>query len=108
LNSAVGWKLFRLRRDGTLGPLFIDCRLRVPIGQWLVAECHPRKGYAVRPGWHVAPRPEADHLSMKGRVWRQVEIEDFVPLKRPARQGGMWWLAKRMRVVPATLNEKGA
>lgn len=93
------FKLLRVRKDGTLGPLFINCRQVIPIGKWLPAEDHPRKGYARRPGWHVAPRPCAPHLSLKGRVWMRVEVKDKVDLVRPAAQGGTWWLAKWMRVV---------
>ena len=93
------YKLFRLRKNGTLGPLFINCRQVIPIGQWLDAECHPTKGYALRPGWHASHAPEAPHLSMKGRVWMEVEIEDFQPFQRPQHQGGMWFIAQRMKVV---------
>lgn len=94
------WKLFTLRRDGTLGPLFIDRRLRIPLDEWLDAEEHPTKGYALRPGWHAAPEPRADHLTEKGRIWVPVELDGAVPLKRPKNQGGVWWLAKRLRVPP--------
>ena len=42
------YKLFKLRADGTLGPLFINRQQVVPIGEWLEAETHPTQGYAVR------------------------------------------------------------
>jgi len=29
--------------------------------------CHPTKGFAVRPGWHVSPKPEAPHLTGDSR-----------------------------------------
>ena len=93
------YKLLRRRRNGTLGPLFIHRDLVVPIGEWLEAEDHPTKGFAHRPGWHVAPAPQAPHMSLNGRVWMHVEIEDFQTLKRPVCQGGIWLLAKRMKVV---------
>lgn len=95
----IAYKLFRLRANGTLGPLFINRRLIVPIGEWLEAECHPTKGFAVRPGWHCSPRPYAPHLSMNGRVWCQVEIEGASDLLRPTSQGGLWYLAERLRVL---------
>jgi hypothetical protein len=76
------FKLFRQRKDGSLGPLFINRNLVVPIGQWLPAEDHPTKGFAHRPGWHVSREPNAPHLSSEGRVWMQVEIKDYVILKR--------------------------
>jgi hypothetical protein len=95
-----GWKLLRLRKDGTLGPLFINRRQRIEPGEWLLAEDHPTKGYARRPGWHITEKPLAPHLSERGRVWREVEFEDYVELRRPVQQGGLWFLAKRMRVLP--------
>jgi len=101
----LGWKLFRLRADGTLGPLFINSTLCVPVGKWLWAEDHPTDGYAHRPGWHVLPLRRAPHLSMRGRVWARVEIEHFVEHKRPANQGGRWFLARRMRVL-RVMNER--
>jgi len=95
----IGYKLFRLRADGTLGPLFINARLRVPIGKWLWAEDHPTRGFQHRPGWHVMAEPEAPHLSERGRVWAKVEIRHFEEHQRPAAQGGRWFLARRMRVL---------
>jgi len=92
-------KLLRLRRDGTMGPLFINKRQVIPVGEWLQAEDHPTKGYAHRPGWHACMGVVAPHLTMKGRIWCEVEIEDFVELKRPDSQGTKWFLAKRMKVV---------
>ena len=95
----IAYKLFRERKDGTLGPLFINAKMRVPIGQWLPAEDHPTKGYAHRPGWHATLQPIAPHLSTKGRVWVKVEIEDYRKFDRPQSQGGTWVLAKRMKVL---------
>jgi hypothetical protein len=63
------------------------------------AESHPTKGYAFRPGWHCTVKPEAPHLSMKGRTWYEVEIEDYVEHLRPKNQGGLWLLAQRMKIV---------
>ena len=34
----IGYKLFRRRKDGTLGPLFINARLCVPVGQTVSAK----------------------------------------------------------------------
>ena len=47
------YKLFIKRKDGTIGPLFIGRKQRIPMGVWLEAEDIPTKGYAHRPGWHV-------------------------------------------------------
>jgi hypothetical protein len=95
----IAYKLLHKRKNGTLGPLFINRRQVIPIGKWLKAENHPTKGYAVRPGWHTTSKPEAPHLSMRDRIWMKVEIEDYTELRRPASQGGLWWLANRMKVL---------
>lgn len=95
----IAFKLFRRRRDGSLGPLFINRRLRIVPGVVLQAEAHRTKGYAFRPGWHCLAEPSAPHLSEKGRIWYAVEIADFEPFERPASQGGRWYLAQRMRVL---------
>jgi len=96
----VGYKLLSRRKDGTIGPLFIDKRLVLPIGEWMDAKkgIH-KKGYAYRPGWHVLARPEAPHLSKRNRVWAKVEFEDYQEFTRPAAQGGLWYLAQHMRIV---------
>ncbi len=95
----IAYKLIRKRKNGTLGPLFINRKQVIPIGEWLQAENHPTKGYAVRPGWHTTSKPEAPHLSMKGRVWMKVEITNYEKMVRPKSQGGVWWLSKRMKVL---------
>jgi len=94
------WKLLRLRRDRTLGPLFINRKLVISPGRWYRAEDHPTKGYAHRPGWHATDSPDAPHLSMKGRVWCQVWLRGWKKLVRPAAQGGVWFLAEEMFVEP--------
>ena len=95
----IAWKLFRLLKDGSIAPLFINKRLRLEPGVWYEAECHPTKGFAVRTGWHVTAKPNAPHLSTKDRVWRKVEILDYTKLERPESQGGTWYLANKMRVL---------
>lgn len=101
----IAYKLLKLRKDGSLGPLFINARQRVPVGEWLQSEDHPTKGFAHRPGWHCTKLPVAPHLSENPkhgprRVWARVEIAGKVtPFKRPMIQGGTWFLAERMRVV---------
>lgn len=95
----IAYKLFRLRKNGTLGPLFINVRMVVPIGEWLTAECYPTNGFAVRTGWHCTLTKYTPHLSIRGRVWVQVEVEDFTMYDRPESQGGAWILANKMKVV---------
>ena len=94
----IAFKLFHVRRDSTLGSLFINRSLVVEPGVWLEAEDHPTKGFAHRPGWHCNETPSAPHLSMKGRAWYKVEIQDYYIHPRPKYQGGHWLIAKRMKV----------
>ena len=96
----IAYKLLRLRKDGSLGPLFINRRQRIPVGVWSPAEDHPTKGYAHRPGWHACAKPRAPHLSTAGRVWCKVGISNFTILERPASQGGKWYLADWLKVLP--------
>jgi len=98
----IAWKLFRQMKDGSIAPLFINKRLRLDSNTWYEAECIPTKGFAVRKGWHVTAQPNAPHLSKKGRVWYQVEIEDYTTIVRPASQGGIWYLANKMKVLGMT------
>lgn len=95
----IGYKLFSVKKDGSIGPLFINRRQRLSLNVWYDAEDIPTKGYAHRPGWHCTLRPEAPHLSEKDRKWYKVEVEDFEYHKRPESQGGMWVLAQRLRIL---------
>lgn len=95
----VAYKLFRVRKDGSLGSLFINRRARLPLGIWMEAEAFPTKGFAYRPGWHALCAPIAPHLSEKGRRWFEVEVKNFKRFTRPESQGGEWVLAKQMRIV---------
>ena len=101
----LAYKLFRVRKDGTLGPLFIDARLRIKEGVWLKAKAIRKgrpKGFAFRPGWHVCSKKSAPHLSKKGRVWCLVSMDDdgwIVAHHRPLSQGGLWYTAQRIKVV---------
>jgi hypothetical protein len=95
----IAYKLFKVRKDGSIGPLFINTRQRISIGEWLDAEEHPTNGFAYRPGWHASIAPVAPHLSEKGRAWFKVEIDDFQRYERPERQGGTWFVANRMKVL---------
>lgn len=97
----IAYKLFRTRRDGSIGSLFINRRFRVPLHVWLLAENHPTKGYTARPGWHVVSKPVAPHLSLQNRHWYRVEIKNFSRLDRPVRQGATWFIARCMWVLEA-------
>lgn len=95
----IAYKLFRVRKDGSIGSLFINARARLPIGKWMKGRNYPTKGFAVRPGWHATGQPKAPHLSMKGRAWFEVEVKNYKKLVRPESQGGVWYLAKDMRII---------
>lgn len=95
----IGYKLFRQRKDGTLGPLFINCKQRLVVGETYIAEEHKTKGYAFRPGWHICHSMNAPHLSKKNRVWAKVKFHDYSKHQRPESQGGLWYTAKEMKIL---------
>lgn len=82
-----GYKLFEMRDDGKLFPLFIGKTVETPVNEWVPAEIiMEHKGFAHRPGWHIgATMPSAPWLmsadgtykSQRGnrfkRVWCEVE-----------------------------------
>ena len=95
----VGYKLFRKRRNGSYGPLFINKTLQLYPHIAYDAECHPTKGFKVRPGWHICSKKNAPHLSKNGRVWCLVEFTDYEEIFRPDNQGGLWYIANRMMIL---------
>lgn len=97
----ITYKLFKVRKDGSIGSLFINRRKRLALNKWLTAKAYPTKGYAFRPFWHCTSQPVAPHLSEKGRMWYKVEMKYFTEFKRPVSQGGVWYLAKKIRIVEA-------
>lgn len=99
-----GFKLFRVRKDGTLGPLFINRKQVIEIGVEYQSEDHPTPKFKHRPHWHICDRPVAPHLSMElktgeKRVWAEVEFSDYTKMDRPPSQGGKWYLADKMIVT---------
>ena len=82
-----GFKLFEMRDDGRLFPLFIGKTKETPMNEWVPAEIiMEHNGFAHRPGWHIgAVIPSAPWLmsadgtykSQRGkrfrRVWCEVE-----------------------------------
>lgn len=93
-----GFKLFRIRKDGTLGPLFIGQTIRIPVGKWQKAEAIRKSGFKFRPGWHACSEQFAPHLSMTGRVWCRVSLRGVQRHERPQSQGGLWYVAKQLKV----------
>ena len=95
----IGYKLFRERKDGSIGSLFINRKARLLMNEWLPYENHATKGFAVRPGWHLCSEPKAPHLSMKNRAWYKVEFFLYETLKRPESQGGTWYLSTNIKIL---------
>lgn len=99
----VAYKLFRRLKTGHITSLFINKTRRLPLNEWMDAEVFPTKGFALRPYWHCTSNPYAPHLSMINRVWLKVEMEDYIEFQRPANQGGLWFLAKRIKIIDENL-----
>ena len=95
----IAYKLFKKRKDGTYGPLFINRKQKIQKGVLYGAESHPTTGYAYRPGWHCCNSPSAPHLSSKDRVWCKVDIQDYTKHVRPVNQGGVWYTANFMSII---------
>jgi hypothetical protein len=95
----VAYKLFRVRKDGSISSLFINKKRILELDKWLEAGEYPTEGFKFRPGWHCMKEPNAPHLSKKNRKWHNVEIKDFVEFTRPASQGGVWYLAKWIKIL---------
>lgn len=98
------YKLLRVGKDGQLYPLFINRNKPTPMNEWMQAECHPTKGFAVRQGWHCCLKPEAPHLKTRlangeQRVWVECEAQDTQKYQRPESQGGTWVLAQKLKLV---------
>lgn len=86
MKISKGYKLFEMRDDNQLFPLFINKTKETPIGKWVPAKIIPTKSFSIRPGWHLnCELPSAVHLmsadgtykSQRGkkfkRVWCEVE-----------------------------------
>jgi len=95
----IAYKLCRRKKNGEITPLFINKTKALPFNKWMRAECHPTKGFAVRPFWHCTSETLAPHLSKKGRVWVRLEMKGFTEIQRPKKQGGLWYLAKQIRLL---------
>lgn len=106
----IAYKLFRLKPNGKITPLFIDKQRELPIGKWLDSEFIPTKGFAERQGWHCCLKPHAPHLKMdlksgEKRGWATVKIEDFKYYNRPESQGGTWVLADKMKILHLNIED---
>lgn len=95
----IVYKLFRRLKNGGLRPLFIERKREILLGEWHEANSVPTKGFKYRPGWHACLKPEAPHLSEKGRVWVKCEVREWTIHDRPPSQGGQWILANRIKPI---------
>lgn len=95
----IAYKLFRQLKSGEITSLFINKTRRLPYDTWLKAERHPTNGFKIRPYWHCTIQPVARHLSEKDRIWRKVEMKEYTEFKRPESQGGIWYLAKYIKII---------
>jgi hypothetical protein len=96
----IVYKLCRKLKDGSISSLFINKKNRIKLGEWLEAENHPTNGFANRPYWHCVKEMLAPHLKENGRVWMICEIDDNTQvMERPKSQGGVWYLAKRIKFI---------
>ena len=68
----IAYKLFRVRRDGSLGSLFINKSAILPMNKWIVAEDHKTKGYKHRPGCYIdVPIDEAIRRYLSDKLYCQ-------------------------------------
>ena len=96
----IGYKLFRKRKDGSYGPLFINRKQKMYRGVTYHAESHQTKGYAYRVSWHICHSPYAPHLKpTKERVWCKVQFVLLDMIRRPESQGGLWYLGTRIMIL---------
>ena len=100
----IAYKLFKIRKDGSIGSLFINASEKYKTNVWIGAEFTPTKGFAERKGWHCLLTPVAPHLKMRlktGEIrgFYKVEIDDYDYFTRPESQGGKWVLAQRMKIL---------
>lgn len=107
----IAYKLFRVLKSGEITSLFINKKERLPYNVWLDSKEYPTKGFAIRVGWHCTAKPNAPHLKMKlkngeQRVWKKVLMYDYREEKRPENQGGLWYLAKQIKILNKKKDEK--
>lgn len=104
MKGIIAYKLFKERKNGTIGSLFINSKKIIEKNKWLKSEEHPTKGFAYRPGWHCCLRPIAPHIKINPknklkRVWYKILVNDISIYNRPESQGRSWILAKNMKVL---------
>lgn len=100
----IAYKLFKIRKDGSIGSLFINAAERYELNTWMDARPIKKSGFAFRCGFHCLVNPLAPHLknelaSGERREFFKVEVDDYEYFMRPESQGGKWILAQRMKIL---------
>jgi len=100
----IAFKLFKIRKDGSVGSLFINSSEKYQLNKWMDAKEFKKKGFANRKGWHCLLEPNAPHLKTElsngeQRKFFKVEIKDYDFFERPKSQGGRWALAQKMKII---------
>lgn len=69
-------------------------------GVWYEAEDAQPKELKNRVGFHCARKPSVPHIKIiPGKVvWVEVEIDDYELINRPESQGGIWYLARFLKI----------
>jgi hypothetical protein len=100
----IAYKLFKIRKDGSTGSLFINAAEKYDLNKWMDARPIKKNGFAFRCGFHCLINPSAPHLKLnltsgEKRAFFKVEIDDYEFFTRPESQGGKWVLAQKMRIL---------
>ena len=111
-------KVLNKRKDGTLSPLFHEKNRRFREGVWERFEAdltHPTKvgrssaNLAYRPGFYGGPKTPQIKMGKVGsqnRVKRDIAFRNWTTVRRPANQGGEWYLAAEMMIIPRKVKKK--
>ena len=115
-------KILNLRADGTMSPLFHETKRRFREGVWepfTATLKHPTKvdksgkprssaNLAFRPAFYggpLTPQLKMGWSSNQYRVKRDVAFRNWTKIKRPENQGGGWYMAAEMMILPRRLGD---
>jgi hypothetical protein len=110
-------KILNLRADGTMSPLFHETKRRFKEGVWepfTATLKHPTKqgrssaDLAFRPAFYGGPKTpqlKMGYSSGQYRVKRDVAFRNWTKIKRPKNQGGGWYMAAEMMILPRRLGD---
>ena len=114
-EKVIGYKLVEKHRDGSYGPLFVNRKMRFPLGEIIEAECgelvdegHVKSALgalARHPGFHLAIYPDSPWIGKKKNgklirrkkhVWLECEIlgDQIIVDKRLNDVPNGWYLFK--------------